>query len=77
MMLFDVRLSLRERPTGVSTEVDVRLQVEKTPDGGYKAFNPVTSPIWGAGATPQSAILDFLNQQLHSVEALTFNQGLR
>lgn len=73
MMLFDARLQLREKLTGVSTDVDIRLQVDKT-DDGYTAYNPVASALVGRGTSPQGAILDYLNQQLHRVEAVAFNQ---
>ena len=72
-MMFDVRLMMKERQTGVITEVVITLQVDQTAEG-YKAFNPLASSIIGTGATPQAALLNYLNQQLHSVEALAFHR---
>ena len=72
-MMFDVRLVMREKRTGVNTEVDTRLQVSQAPEG-YRAYNYDASPIVGKGATPQAAMLNYLDQQLHSVEALAMRK---
>lgn len=71
-MMFDVRLTMKERHSGIATEVEVRLEVLRT-GKGYETYTLLSS-IVGSGASPQSALLDYLNQQLHSLEALAFNQ---
>lgn len=74
-MLFDIHLTLKERQTGITTEIDTRVEVQLTGDG-YKTFNPTVAHS-GTGATPQAAILSYLHQLLHSEEALAFREKLR
>lgn len=75
-MLIDVSLRIEEKANGVSTVVDVRLEVNQAPSGFYIASNPIVSPVIGSGGTPRDAVLDFLgNMFFHRTVETEQGQG--
>ncbi len=70
-MIFDVELSIKETTTGIGTDVHLRLQVERAESGLYIASCPMDSPLIAGGASPQYAILQYLQDRVYerAVEA--------
>lgn len=70
-MFFDIDLKIKEVPTGIKTEVTIRLEVKPVANGLYIASNPMVSPLIASGTSPRYAILAYLGDLFYqtTVEA--------
>jgi hypothetical protein len=70
-MVFDVHLSIKETTTGIGTDVNIRLEVNRAESGLYIASCPMESTFIAAGKTPRYAILEYLDNLFYrrTVEA--------